>query len=129
MKIGVPREIHAGERRVATTPDVAAQLIKLGFEVAVEKDAGAAANYSDESYKAAGCEIVAAADEIWSQSDVILKVRAPEGDEVGKLRAEQTLISFLWPFDNLDLVKQLPVSAYSHNVLRIFDGTELAWTY
>lgn len=107
MKIGVPREIHAGERRVATTPDVAAQLIKLGFDVAVEKDAGAAANYSDDSYQEAGCEIVATADDIWSQADVILKVRAPEGDEVGKLRAEQTLISFLWPGQNPELLKQL----------------------
>ena len=107
MKIGVPREIHAGERRVATTPDVAAQLIKLGFDVAVETEAGAAANYSDESYKEAGCDIVAAADDIWSQSDLILKVRAPEGDEAGKLRAGQTLISFLWPGPNAELLKQL----------------------
>ena len=106
MKIGVPKEIHAGERRVATTPDVAAQLIKLGFEVAVESAAGVAANYSDNSYKEAGCDI-AAADDIWSQSDVILKVRAPEGDEAGKLRADQTLISFLWPGQNPELLKQL----------------------
>jgi len=106
MKIGVPKEIHAGERRVATTPDVAAQLIKLGFEVAVESAAGATANYSDNSYKEAGCDI-AAADDIWSQSDVILKVRAPEGDEVGKLSANQTLISFLWPGQNPELLKQL----------------------
>ncbi len=106
MKIGVPKEIHAGERRVATTPDVAAQLIKLGFEVAVESAAGAAANYSDASYKEAGCDI-AATDDIWSQSDVILKVRAPEGDEANKLRADQTLISFLWPGQNPELLKQL----------------------
>ena len=49
MRIGVPRELYAGERRVATTPDVASQLIKLGFDVAVESNAGAAANYSDTS--------------------------------------------------------------------------------
>ena len=51
MRIGVPKEIHAGERRVATTPEVAAQLIKLGFSVAVETGAGAAASYSDDAYK------------------------------------------------------------------------------
>ena len=107
MKIGVPREIHAGERRVATTPDVAAQLIKLGFEVAVESQAGAAANYSDASYEDAGCDVVAAADDIWSNSDLILKVRAPEGDEAGQLRASQTLISFLWPGQNPELLKKL----------------------
>ena len=51
MKIGVPRETHPGERRVATTPEVAGQLQKLGYEVVVEKDAGAAASFSDEAYK------------------------------------------------------------------------------
>ncbi len=107
MRIGVPREIHTGERRVATTPDVAAQLIKLGFEVSVEAGAGAAANYSDDFYEAAGCEIVASADEVWSKADVILKVRGPEGGEVGKLSAGQTLISFLWPGQNPELLQQL----------------------
>jgi len=107
MRIGVPKEVHAGERRVATTPDVAAQLIKLGYEVAVETQAGAAANYPDQSYKDAGCDIVATADDIWSRSDVILKVRAPEGGEADKLRADQTLISFLWPAQNPELLKQL----------------------
>ena len=50
MRIGIPKEIHAGERRVASTPDVVAQLSKLGFSVAIEAGAGAAANYSDEDY-------------------------------------------------------------------------------
>jgi NAD(P) transhydrogenase subunit alpha len=110
MKIGVPREIHAGERRVATTPDVAAQLIKLGFSVAVEAGAGAAASYSDKAYKAAGCEIVASAGELWAQSDLILKVRAPEGDEAGLLRSDQTLITFLAPGQNPELLAQLTAS-------------------
>ena len=79
MKIGVPREIHEGEQRVATTPDVVSQLIKLGFSVAVEKDAGAAAGFSNEAYEAAGCEVLASAKDVWSQADLILKVRAPEG--------------------------------------------------
>ena len=107
MRIGVPREIHPGEQRVATTPEVAAQLIKLGFDVSVEASAGAAANYSDGLYAEAGCEIVASADDIWSSADVILKVRGPEGDEVGKLSAKQTLISFLWPGQNPELLQQL----------------------
>ena len=110
MRIGVPREIHAGEQRVATTPDVAAQLIKLGFDIAVEAGAGVSANYSDSSYKEAGCDIVAAAGDIWSNSDVILKVRPPEGGEADNLRADQTLISFLWPAQNPDLLKQLTES-------------------
>ena len=106
MRIGVPKEIHTGEQRVATTPDVAAQLIKLGFDVAVEAGAGSAANYSDSSYEDAGCELVAA-DGIWSNCDLILKVRAPEGGEADTLRPDQTLICFLWPAQNPELLKQL----------------------
>lgn len=106
MRIGVPRETHAGECRVATTPDVAALLMKLGFSVAVESNAGVAASYTDESYKAAGCDIVTASD-IWSNSDLILKVRAPNDNESNALRTKQTLISFLWPGQNPDLLKKL----------------------
>ncbi len=107
MKIGVPRETHAGERRVATTPDVATQLMKLGFDVAVESGAGELASYSDEAYKEAGCEVLASRSDLWQQSDIILKVRAPEGDEAAGLRADQTLISFLWPGQNAELLQQL----------------------
>jgi len=107
MKIGVPREVHADERRVATTPEVAAQLIKLGFNVAVETGAGTRANYSDAAYEAAGCQVVTAANELWQQSDLVLKVRAPEDGEVGRLNAGKTLISFLWPGQNAELLDKL----------------------
>jgi NAD(P) transhydrogenase subunit alpha len=107
MRIGVPREIYAGEKRVATTPEVAAQLIKLGFDVAVESGAGTAANYSDAAYEAAGCSIVAATDSIWGDSDIILKVRGPENEEAERLKSGQTLISFLWPAQNPELLQLL----------------------
>jgi len=107
MKIGIPKEMHAGERRVATTPDVVSQLRKLGFDVAVEAGAGAAASYTDDAYEAAGCEIVASAGDLWAQSDIVLKVRAPEGNEAAMLRSGQTLISFLWPGQNPDMLKDL----------------------
>ncbi|MDA0679272.1 MAG: Re/Si-specific NAD(P)(+) transhydrogenase subunit alpha [Proteobacteria bacterium] len=107
MKIGVPKEIHAGERRVATTPDVVIQLKKLGFSVCVEAGAGIAASYTDEAYAAAGCEVVNSAKDVWTQSDIILKVRAPEGDEAKLLRSGQTLISFLWAGQNPDMLKDL----------------------
>ena len=110
MKIGVPRETHPGERRVATTPEVAAQLQKLGYEVVVEKDAGAEANFSDAAYEAAGCTIAASAADVWSGSDIILKVRPPEGDQAAALKESQTLISFLYPGQNPELLEQLTKS-------------------
>lgn len=110
MRIGVPREIHTGERRVATTPDVASQLMKLGFSVAIEKGAGVAASYSDAAFEAAGCEIVATSEELWAGADIILKVRAPETVEAVLLDENKTLISFLWPAQNPELLKQLTES-------------------
>ena len=110
MKIGVPRETHPGERRVATTPEVAAQLQKLGYEVVVEKDAGAAASFSDEAYTEAGCTIAASSADIWSGSDIILKVRPPEGEQAAGLKESQTLISFLYPGQNPELLEQLTKS-------------------
>ena len=106
MKIGVPRELYTGEKRVATTPDVATQLMKLGFDVAVESNAGVAANYSDASYEAVGCS-VASVDEIWNDSDIVLKVRGPDDEEAARLKPGQTLISFLWPAQNPELLQNL----------------------
>jgi NAD(P) transhydrogenase subunit alpha len=110
MKIGVPRETHPGERRVATTPEVAGQLQKLGYEVVVEKDAGVEASFSDEAYKEAGCSIVDSAADIWSGSDIILQVRPPEAGQAETLKDSQTLISFLYPGQNPDLLEQLTKS-------------------
>ena len=107
MRIGVPKEIYEGECRVATTPDVVAQLKKLGFDVAVESGAGQKASFSDDAYREAGCEIIDSASDLWSKSDLVLKVRAPDSDEAARLRSDQTLISFLWPAQNPELLKQL----------------------
>ena len=107
MKIGVPRESHPGERRVATTPEVASQLMKLGYSVVVQSGAGAEASFADDAYRGAGCEIVASSAEVYDQSDIVLKVRAPDNDELAMLRSGQTLISFIWPAQNPDLLATL----------------------
>ncbi|NNF52339.1 MAG: Re/Si-specific NAD(P)(+) transhydrogenase subunit alpha [Gammaproteobacteria bacterium] len=107
MRIGVPREIFPGEKRVATSPDVAKQLIKLGYEVSVESDAGAAASFSDSAFTKAGCTMIGSAADLWANSDIVIKVRGPDEGEVKLLRAGQVLISFLWPAQNPDLLKTL----------------------
>jgi NAD(P) transhydrogenase subunit alpha len=78
----------------------------MGFDVAVESNAGAAASYSDAAYETAGCS-VASADDIWSNSDIVLKVRGPNEEETARLKSGQTLISFLWPAQNPELLEQL----------------------
>jgi NAD(P) transhydrogenase subunit alpha len=107
MRIGVPSEIYEGERRVATTPEV---LIKLGFDVAVESGAGEHSSFSDDAYRDAGCEVISSAEELWSKSDLIMKVRAPDDDEAARLRSDQALISFIWPAQNPELIEKLTKS-------------------
>ena len=105
--IGVPRESFAGEKRVATVPEVVEKLIKLGFKVAVQAGAGDAANFGDDAYRAAGADIVADAAALWAASDIVFKVRAPSAEEVGLLREGATLVSFLWPAQNPELLQKL----------------------
>jgi H+-translocating NAD(P) transhydrogenase subunit alpha len=105
--IGVPKETAAGEKRVATVPDVVEKLVKLGFPVAVESGAGDAANFADDTYRAAGAQIVPTAAELWAQSDIVLKVRPPSAEEVGLMREGGTLIGFVWPAQNPDLMQKL----------------------
>jgi NAD(P) transhydrogenase subunit alpha len=105
--IGVPRETAAGEKRVATVPDVVEKLVKLGFKVSVQSGAGEAANFDDASYQATGAQIAPDAKALWSAADIVFKVRAPTAEEVGLMHEGQTLISFLWPAQNPDLMRSL----------------------
>ncbi len=105
--IGVPRETWPGEKRVATVPEVVQKLVKLGFRVAVESGAGDAANFSDDAYRAAGAEIINGAGALWNGSDIVFKVRGPSASEVNLLRTGGTLVSFIWPAQNPDLMQSL----------------------
>jgi NAD(P) transhydrogenase subunit alpha len=107
LTIGVPRETFAGEKRVAAAPEVVEKLIKLGFKVRIESGAGDAANFGDAAFVAAGASISANAVELFAGSDIIFKVRAPSSEEVVALRPGTTLISFIWPAQNPELMKQM----------------------
>jgi NAD(P) transhydrogenase subunit alpha len=105
--IGVPKEVFPGEKRVATVPDVVPRLVKLGFEVVVQSGAGEAASLSDDAYAAAGASVVPDAASVWSRADIVFKVRAPNADEVRLMREGQTLVSFIWPAQNPQLMQEL----------------------
>ena len=105
MRIGIPRERLANEARVAATPKTVEQLLKLGFSVAIENGAGKLASFDDTAFQQAGAEIVGYED-VW-QSDVILKVNAPEDEEIALMNPGSTLISFIWPAQNQELLQKL----------------------
>lgn len=107
MKIGIPKEIHQGEKRVATTPDAAAQIMKLGFSVCIESGAGLNADISDAAYQAVGVEVVADAATLWREADIVMKVRAPEPQEVDLMSDGGRLISFIWPAQQPELMDKL----------------------
>ncbi|WP_023639650.1 Re/Si-specific NAD(P)(+) transhydrogenase subunit alpha [Dickeya zeae] len=105
MRIGVPKERLANEARVAATPKTVEQLLKLGFEVAIERGAGKPASFDDSAYEQAGAIILDTA-EIW-QSDILFKVNAPLDEEIELTRAGSTIISFIWPAQNPALLEKL----------------------
>jgi NAD(P) transhydrogenase subunit alpha len=113
MKLAVPKECRPGERRVAVTPENVAKLVKLGFSVAVEHDAGAAASFGDDDYVAAGAEVITGTREIWQAGDIVLKVQPPAAHpamgvhEAELIREGGTLISFLYPGKNKDIIDRL----------------------
>jgi NAD(P) transhydrogenase subunit alpha len=108
MKIGVTKEIYPGENRVAATPETAQRLIKnLGFDVIIEAGAGEAADFSDQRYVDVGCTIAPDSAELWSEAEIILKVRRPQPEEVSRLREGQTLIGFLAPAQNEAMLKEI----------------------
>ncbi len=106
MKIGSLKETTEREARVALTPDSARQLIKLGHECLVETGAGAKSGFSDEAYRSAGVVVVQDAVALSAASDVLVKVRPPQLQELDRLSAGQTLISFFYPSQNERLLQQ-----------------------
>ncbi len=111
-KVFIPKEIHAGETRVAGTPETAARLIKAGLEVLVESGAGGGSYIDDEAYAAAGAKIVASAAEGYGEADIVFKVQAPEpradgGHELDLMNKGAVVVAFFVPQADLDTVKRM----------------------
>jgi NAD(P) transhydrogenase subunit alpha len=113
MRIAIPREIAPGEQRVAGTPQTVARLVGMGFEVAVESEAGVHASHPDDQYREAGADIVHDTAELLGQADIVLKVGPPADHpglgkhEVDMLREGAFLACFVWPASEPDLLKRL----------------------
>jgi len=126
MRIGVPKELRPGERRVAASPDTVKRLIGQGVEVLVERGAGAASRFADQAFVDAGARLLEDAPALYRDADIVLKVRRPlaagEGDidEMALLRSGQVLIGMLNPFQNREQVEgyaEAGVSAFALELL------------
>jgi proton-translocating NAD(P)+ transhydrogenase subunit alpha len=121
MRIGIPAETYAGETRVAATPETVKKLLATGHKVSVQTGAGAGASFPDAEYHAAGATLVSASD-IYSQSEIVLKVRAPSADELSKLNKGTVLVGLLNPY-NAELV-----SSYAKQGIAAFSMEKLPRT-
>jgi proton-translocating NAD(P)+ transhydrogenase subunit alpha len=106
VKVGIPREVAEGERRVGLVPETVGRLVKDGFEVLVESGAGRDYNL-DANYEEAGAKIVDGADRVYSEADIVVKVQSPTEDEIGLLREGQVLLCFLNGPQEPELVEKL----------------------
>ncbi len=106
MKVGVPKEVTEGERRVGLVPETVGRLVKQGYEVIIETGAGQDYNL-DENYEEVGAEIVSSSEEVYGDADIVVKVAPPTEDEVGYMHEGQILVCFLDGDAHPELVKQL----------------------
>ncbi len=107
MKVGIPKEKDSHELRVGATPKTVERLIKQGFDVFIQNNAGKNANYSDKEYSNSGATIVESEKELYQTSDIILKVSAPTEQEIEMMHEGLVVLSYLWPAQNPDLLEKL----------------------
>ncbi len=107
MKVGIPIEVNPQEMRVAATPKTVQRLIKQGFEVLIQKNAGQKSNFSDDEYSKSGATIVPTAEKLYQELDILLKVLAPTEEEIKMMHEGTVMLSYLWPAQNQDLLKKL----------------------
>lgn len=105
--IGIPKEVAELEHRVAATPESVEKIINLGFRVVIEDGAGEVAGFSNECYLESGAEIIDSAAKLYQQADIIIKIQSPNEGEFNIIPNGKTLISFIWPQQNQDLLNTL----------------------
>jgi alanine dehydrogenase len=125
MHVGVPRELKDHEYRVAITPVGVRELTDAGHQVIVERDAGAGSSIPDEDYVGAGAKVVPEPDELWANSDLVLKVKEPIPEEYPRLRSGQVLFTYLHLAANAELTRALcasGITAIAYETVQTEDG-------
>lgn len=126
MKIAVAKEIEVGERRVALNPDTIARLVKKGIEVLVGSGAGEGSYFSDDAYTSVGAKIVSDPATLWGEADLILKVAAPKESEIAMMRSGSTLIGFLNPLGQPEIVQKLAAKGVTALSMELIPRTSRA---
>jgi len=106
MRLAIPRETHPGENRASVTPETVKKLVRLGADLAIESGAGAGAGFSDEAYAAEGASVVTDRDALLGSADMVLRLRKPDLEEIGKLKSGCVHVSYLDPFNEHALIRE-----------------------
>jgi len=126
MKVGIPREVKNHEYRVAITPSGVNELIRNGHQVYVEAEAGLGSAIPDQDYVAAGAQILATADDVWAEGDLILKVKEPIAEEYGRMRSDQVLFTYLHLAagrDCTDALLKAGTTSIAYETVQLPDGS------
>ncbi|MEZ5568286.1 MAG: Re/Si-specific NAD(P)(+) transhydrogenase subunit alpha [Halioglobus sp.] len=120
MRIAIPRETHPGENRIPIIPADAKKLVRLGADLVIETGMGSGAGFSDEEYIEAGASVSSDRDALFAEADVLLRLRKPQLDDIGKMKRGAVHISYLDPFNEHGLVnafKDAGVTAISMEMI------------
>ena len=126
MQIAVLKETHPGENRVALIPDTVKKLVKLGADISVETALGEGAGFADEDYAGAGATVSADRNALLGQSDIILRIRKPEAEEIGRMKQGCIHVSYLDPFNEGELVDALATQGVSAVSMEMIPRTTLS---
>ena len=115
MQIGIPAELHPGETRVAATPETVKKLVAAGHKVLVQSGAGKASAMLDQHYTDAGATVVASAAEAYNGSELVLKVRAPQADELAQIKDGASVVAMFAPhqYAHFDACAQKKLSCFA----------------